>query len=321
MPETLTAFEKYLIRSDRKPGTVKWLLKVMKHIQAHCNPLTPQSFEDYLFDLKQAGRKPSYLNHLIEASHVWGIFCRDEGFGAIKLYKKTAAIREIMTDEEIMQFLAIGCSSGNANTAYSHLTNFWATCAFTGARMGEVAALMAEDVQLGMQTIRINDGKTGARIIPITSVLVHYLTSALANRQQGLLFTNNVGTVLTAVQWGADFHKRLALLGITRKLTPYSLRHSFITDLCSQEDSQLFVIQDIVGHKKADTTRQYFHNNVVKMAKVAQKHTLNQASLTPEQKIALIKEKIREIQQMGGKDIVIQTTQTNNTITLLATLA
>lgn len=72
----------------------------------------------------------------------------------------------------------------------------------------------------------------------------------------------------------------MKVLGITKHVKPYAMRRSFITKTLSHGGS-LFAVQDIVGHRKAETTRMYYHGNVDLMREAAQLLPLAAKSMNP----------------------------------------
>jgi integrase/recombinase XerD len=63
------------------------------------------------------------------------------------------------------------------------------------------------------------------------------------------------------------FHKALAAAGITRKLTPHSLRHSFATHLIDT-GTDITRVQALLGHKDQRTTGIYAHTSVERIARI-----------------------------------------------------
>jgi site-specific recombinase XerD len=55
---------------------------------------------------------------------------------------------------------------------------------------------------------------------------------------------------------------------ITKRVTPHSLRHTFATHKAAHPAVTTFMLQDLLGHANADTTRRYVHESKVNALKV-----------------------------------------------------
>ncbi|MCL5018874.1 MAG: site-specific integrase [Patescibacteria group bacterium] len=200
--------------------------------------------------------------------------------------KEKEAIKATLSDEEIEAFLKLlpkrkGKKEG---LNYNKWTLFFSLMAFTGMRSGEVASLKVDQVDFGRGIFVIEDSKTNTpRFVPIPpnikTVLENYVKKCT-----GYLFPsprNGKDGVVRNVDWGYQFHQRLNRLGIKRKyLTPYSLRHSFITRML-EEDVNIFKIQKIVGHRDLRTTAHYTHLTTKDIQRAITRHPIIRRSTEP----------------------------------------
>jgi integrase/recombinase XerD len=131
-----------------------------------------------------------------------------------------------------------------------------------GIRLGEVCRLRVEDIDSSRMLLRIQQGKGHKdRFAPLSPTALDLLRQWWrATRPAGLLFPNKndpsrsicPDTVQRAVKVAA----RQA--GITKRISPRTLRHSFATHLMEQGTS-MRVIQVLLGHAHSRTTETYTH--------------------------------------------------------------
>jgi integrase/recombinase XerD len=142
----------------------------------------------------------------------------------------------------------------------------------SGLRVSEVCGLNLQDVD--DLTVRVM-GKGGKeRIVPIAKIAVEAIDYYLVHfRQDGTdqktvpLFVSEKGKRIdrTLVWKRIKFYGNLA--GVTKEISPHTLRHSFATHLL-ENGADLRVIQEMLGHSNIATTDRYTH--------ISQRH-LNEA--------------------------------------------
>jgi len=133
-----------------------------------------------------------------------------------------------------------------------------------GLRVSELAALDVDDVDLEEGSVRVIGKGNKERVVPLGSyardALGAYLTRArpsLASRaSRSALFLNHRGGRLT--RQGCDRilrgHARRA--GLTKRVSPHVLRHSFATHLM-EGGADVRVVQELLGHASVATTQIY----------------------------------------------------------------
>jgi len=129
----------------------------------------------------------------------------------------------------------------------------------SGLRVSELCQLNIHDV--GEDKVRAQGKGSKERIVPVgemaLSALDHYLSSFRKGKAEAL-FLSRTGrridrqTVYTRVR----FYSQAA--GITKKVSPHTLRHSFATHLLDH-GADLRVIQELLGHADISTTDRYTH--------------------------------------------------------------
>jgi integrase/recombinase XerD len=135
-----------------------------------------------------------------------------------------------------------------------------------GLRVSELCALSLTDLLLSDNLVRVF-GKGGKeRLVPIgrsvigaVSVYLHTMRPALdRGKSRGRVFLNARGQPLSRVgAWGIV--KRVTQrAGITKRVTPHTLRHSFATHLL-EGGADLRAVQEMLGHADLSTTQIYTH--------------------------------------------------------------
>ncbi|MFX1566047.1 MAG: site-specific tyrosine recombinase/integron integrase [Promethearchaeota archaeon] len=129
----------------------------------------------------------------------------------------------------------------------------------TGARVSELCGINIEDIDFAEGTIRVHGKGNKERIVlltvPAMNAIIEYLQFRPA---EGPLFLNRRGqrlSPLTVQRTVRDVAKRA---GITSKVTPHALRHSFATHML-ERGADVRVIQELLGHSNLATTQIYTH--------------------------------------------------------------
>jgi integrase/recombinase XerD len=135
----------------------------------------------------------------------------------------------------------------------------------TGARISEAVGLDVDDVDLVEGTVLLH-GKGGKeRLVPVGSyareAVSAYLTRArpelvAAGRGTPGLFLNARGGRLSRQSAWAVLTKTAERAGVTRDVSPHTLRHSFATHLLDG-GADVRVVQELLGHASVTTTQIY----------------------------------------------------------------
>ena len=131
-----------------------------------------------------------------------------------------------------------------------------------GIRLGEVCRLRVQDIDSSRMLLRIHQGKGHKdRFAPLSPTALDLLRQWWrATRPAGLLFPNKNDSFRSicpdTVQRAVKVAARRA--GITKRISPRTLRHSFATHLMEQGTS-MRVIQVLLGHAHSRTTETYTH--------------------------------------------------------------
>ena len=128
-----------------------------------------------------------------------------------------------------------------------------------GLRVSEVVALKVGDIDSKRMIIRVEQGKGGKdRYVMLSPHLLELLRAWWrATRPQGWLFPGRDRVQpMTTRQLRRACHAAAHMAEIGKPVSPHTLRHSFATHLLEQ-NTDVRVIQVLLGHAKLDTTALY----------------------------------------------------------------
>ena len=130
-----------------------------------------------------------------------------------------------------------------------------------GLRRSEVARLRVSDIDSARMTITVHQGKGQKdRLVMLSPVLLDTLRQYWRrHKPKEWLFPGKTpGRPISGNDIFMVFHNAVRLAGITKKVSPHSLRHSFATHLL-ESGTDLRTIQILMGHRSLKTTARYLH--------------------------------------------------------------
>ncbi len=146
----------------------------------------------------------------------------------------------------------------------------------TGCRASEVAGLRPRDLDLQSGTVRCVGKGDKQRIVPLGSrareALLAYLERdrpALIRKQPGTetVFVTRRGTPLSRAGLWRIVTGSARAAGLTGKVSPHTLRHSFATHLLAG-GADLRVVQELLGHASIATTQIYTRVELSRLVEV-----------------------------------------------------
>jgi integrase/recombinase XerD len=135
-----------------------------------------------------------------------------------------------------------------------------------GLRVSELIALTHTQVNLRQGVLRIIGKGSKERLIPFgeeaASWLQMYLHDArpvlIKGRSAEALFVTRRGNAMTRQAFWYRIKHYALLAGITKPLSPHTVRHAFATHLLNH-GADLRVVQMLLGHSDLSTTQIYTH--------------------------------------------------------------
>jgi integrase/recombinase XerD len=135
----------------------------------------------------------------------------------------------------------------------------------TGARISEAVGLDIDDVDTVDATVLLRGKGSKERLVPIggyaLDAVAAYLTRArpelvASSTPGGAMFLNSRGGRLSRQSAWAVLVKAAERAGVTRDVSPHTLRHSFATHLLDG-GADVRVVQELLGHASVTTTQVY----------------------------------------------------------------
>lgn len=131
-----------------------------------------------------------------------------------------------------------------------------------GLRVSEAAALQISHVYFDDGFVRIVGKGDKERLVPIGQMALDAIQNYLSARPAGFdndtLFLNRFGRQMSRVALFNMIKKQALMAGITKTISPHSLRHSFATHLV-ENGADLRQVQQMLGHESILTTEIYTH--------------------------------------------------------------
>ncbi len=139
-----------------------------------------------------------------------------------------------------------------------------------GLRISEACRLRPQDIDSKRMVIHVHDGKGGRdRYTVLSERLLGYLRDYYRkHRPDGWLFPGKTAQGHASKDTTSKvFHAAVATSGISKKITPHVLRHSFATHLL-ESGVDIAVIQALLGHSSLRATEVYTHTSVEHIGQV-----------------------------------------------------
>jgi integrase/recombinase XerD len=184
------------------------------------------------------------------------------------------ALPKIMSITEVETLLAISDAStpkGLRNLAMMEIMYG------AGLRVSELIFLKLQDVNLDAGLLRVMGKGSKERIVPIgskaKSITREWIDTrplVLKNIPSQYLFIARAGRPMTRQAFWKIIKKNALLAGISKNVTPHTLRHSFATHLL-EGGADLRSVQTMLGHSDISTTQIYTHISREYLIKMHQK--------------------------------------------------
>jgi len=272
----LDAFAQFLtLERGASPNTVAAYLRDIAHLQNYLEgrgvaspaAATSRMLREFVFRLKDLGLAPTSIRRHISAARTYYRFLVAEGrvvrdpTERLQSPKKWRTLPSVLTVHEVERLL----DAPRADDPLAWRDRALVELGYaTGARVSEIVGLEVKDLLFDQGLVRLYGKGSKERLVPVGRRALGAV--ALYNREirpglekgkgRGVLFLNGRGQPLSRVgAWGIV--KKLArAAGITKRVTPHTLRHTFATHLL-EGGADLRAVQEMLGHADLSTTQLY----------------------------------------------------------------
>jgi site-specific recombinase XerD len=220
---------------------------------------TAEDLRRFQLHQTQSGIQPSSINSAVSALRFFFTVTLDRPDLARRLtvVRQPRRLPAVLSVEEIA--LLLQAAPGPKYKAA------FATAYGAGLRVSEVVALKVGDTDSKRMLLRVEQGKGRKdRDAMLSPQLLELLRDWwVEGRRRGVLLPRgwlfpgrNLIEPLSTRQLNRAVHAAAEAAEIKKRVSPHTLRHSFATHLLEQ-DTDIRVIQVLLGHAKLDTTARY----------------------------------------------------------------
>jgi integrase/recombinase XerC len=148
-----------------------------------------------------------------------------------------------------------------------------------GLRVSEVVGLDWQDIDAGLELLRVRGKGRKERVVPIGRAALDAVAAyrerigelcRRGRRDERAVFLNQRGGRLTVRSVARAVDRYTLASGLAAKISPHALRHSFATHLLGA-GADLRAIQELLGHASLSTTQKYTHVNLDQLMEVYDK--------------------------------------------------
>jgi integrase/recombinase XerD len=231
--------------------------------------VTARTLREYVYHLKDLGLSPSSIRRNVSAVRTYFRFLTGDGVVVrdpserLETPKRWRTLPEVLTVEEVQKLLA----SPTLDDPLVFRDRALLELAYgAGLRVSEWITLGVRDLLLEDGLVRVFGKGSKERLVPIgrsaigaAAIYLRELRPRLEKGEgKGILFLNARGRPLTRMGAWKILRGHVERAGITRHVTPHTLRHSFATHLL-EGGADLRAVQEMLGHVDIATTQIYTH--------------------------------------------------------------
>jgi integrase/recombinase XerD len=231
--------------------------------------ITARMLREYVYHLKDLGLSPASIRRNVSAVRSYFRFLTGDGLVVrdpserLETPKRWRTLPEVLTVDEVQRLLA----SPTLDDALVFRDRALLELAYgAGLRVSEWITLGVRDLLLDQGLVRVFGKGSKERMVPIgrsaigaAAIYLRELRPRLEKGEgKGILFLNARGRPLTRMGAWKILRGHVERAGITKRVSPHTLRHSFATHLL-EGGADLRAVQEMLGHVDIATTQIYTH--------------------------------------------------------------
>jgi integrase/recombinase XerD len=233
--------------------------------------VTPRMLREFVYQLKDLGLSPSSIRRNVSAVRSYFRFLIGDGHVVrdpserLDTPQRWRTLPEVLTVSEIQKLLAAPTMD---DPLYFRDRAMLEVAYGAGLRVSEWIGIGVKDVWLNEGLVRVFGKGSKERLVPIGRSAIAALAIYMAEQRprlerssgkgKGTLFLNARGEPLSRMGAWKILAKYVKRAGITKRVSPHTLRHSFATHLL-EGGADLRAVQEMLGHADISTTQIYTH--------------------------------------------------------------
>ena len=241
------------------------LKKIISNFKKNLIELTTNDIEKYINDTKLTARTKAHYLSVLNSFFKYMIFMNKINNNPCELIRNPKIEKKLpkyLTKDEIEKLLEIKLIKPIDYRNKAMLELLYAT----GTRISELLNLELNHIDFDECIIRVTGKGKKDRIIPIGNTAINYLKLyindyrkfILKTKTNNYVFLNKNGEKMSRQGFFKILKELAHNAGITKELSPHTLRHSFATHLLNN-GADLRIIQELLGHENLSTTEIYSH--------------------------------------------------------------
>lgn len=280
MSDLTKEYHTYLrLERGYSPNTVEGYEMDLERLRAYCDEhgvdivhMDFDQLQEAIYTLFKDIRSEGTQARLLAGIHSWFRFLLYKNYidqdpsELLEGPKKPKHLPTVLTLDEVNRMMAaidLSSNEGHRNRAMMEMLYG------SGLRVSELVNLQLSKIYLHEHYMLIDGKGSKQRLVPLSPVAEEWFGYWLQERAtwpykpeyKDYAFVNRYGRPLTRAMVFTIVRRLCEAAGITKTVSPHTLRHSFATHLL-QNGADLRIIQQLLGHEDLATTEIYTHLDV-----------------------------------------------------------
>jgi integrase/recombinase XerD len=231
--------------------------------------ITARTLREYVYHLKDLGLSPASIRRNVSALRTYFRFLTGDGVVVrdpserLETPKRWRELPDVLTVDEAQRLIAAPTLDDNMVFRDRALLEL---AYGAGLRVSEWITLGVRDLLFEEGLVRVFGKGSKERLVPIgrsaigaVAIYIRELRPRLEKGEgKGILFLNARGRPLSRMGAWKILRGYVERAGITKHVSPHTLRHSFATHLL-EGGADLRAVQEMLGHVDIATTQIYTH--------------------------------------------------------------